>query len=69
MEWREVDRELFVALRATKVRLCGQLVDKYVIHNDWNYVAEFYAYNDEEAIKEFRDRIEKHELDRDYKII
>ena len=61
MDWRVVDRELFVALREHK--------GMYYIHNDWNYVDEFYASNDEDAIKEFRDRIEKHELERDYKII
>lgn len=61
MDWREVDRELFVALRENN--------GMYYIHNDWNYVDEFYASSDEEAIKEFRDRIAKHELARDYKII
>ena len=61
MQWREVDRELFVALREYK--------GMYYIHNDWNYVDEFYAPNDEDAIKEFRDRIAKHELKRDYKVI
>ena len=49
VDWREVDRELFVALSEFK--------GMYYIHNDWNYVDEFYAKNDKDAIKEFRDRI------------
>lgn len=61
MDWREIDRELFVALRENN--------GMYYIHNDWNYVDEFHASSDEDAIKEFRDRIAKHELARDYKII
>lgn len=69
MEWREVDRKLFVTLRAATVKVFGHLVEKYFIHNDWNYVAEFYANSDEDAIKEFRDRIEKKELDREKTII
>ena len=61
VDWREVDRELFVALREFK--------GMYYIHNDWNYVDEFYAISDERAIREFRDRIAKGELKRDYKVI
>ena len=65
MEWREVDRQCFVALRAAKVRVFGRPVEKYFIHNDWNYVDEFYADNDEAAIAEFRDRLAKNELVRE----
>jgi len=69
MDFREVDRQCFVALNQGYERLFGQKVEKYFIHNDCNYVDSFYADNDEDAIKEFRDRIAKHELARDYKII
>lgn len=67
--FREVDRELFVTLTQSYERFFGKTVEKYFIHNDWNYVDSFYAKNDEDAIKEFRDRISKGELERDYKII
>ena len=65
MEWREVDRHCFVTLRAAKIRVFGRPVEKYFIHNDWNYVDEFYADNDEAAIAEFRDRLAKNELVRE----
>ena len=65
MEWREVDREMFVALRASKIKVFGRPVEKYFIHNDWNYVDEFYADNDEAAIAEFRDRLAKNEFVRE----
>ena len=54
MEWREVDRQYFVTLSAAKVRVFGRLVEKYFIHNDWNYVDEFYADNDEAAIEDLQ---------------
>jgi hypothetical protein len=55
----ELDRELFVTLmRDDPTKYI------YYIHNDCNFVDKFYAENDANAIKEFRDRIEKHELER-----
>ena len=68
-DFREVDRQCFVALNQGYERFFGRPVVKYFIHNDCNYVDSFYANNDEDAIKEFRDRIAKGELERDYKII
>lgn len=68
-DFREVDRQCFVTLSQGYERFFGQKVEKYYIHNDCNYVDSFYADNDEAAIKEFRDRIEKGELEREHKII
>ena len=67
--FREIDRQCFVALNQGYERIFGRPVVKYYIHNDCNYVDSFYADNDDEARKEFRDRIEKGELERGYKII
>ena len=54
---KELDRELFVALyRDEPTR------HMYYITNDQMPLDRFYADNDEAAIAEFRDRIEKHEL-------
>ena len=54
---KEIDRELFVTLyRDDPTRYM------YYILNDLNFVDKFYAENDEKAIAEFRDRIDKNEL-------
>ena len=61
---REVDRELFVVLyRDEPTR------HMYYITNDQMPVDRYYADNDEDAIREFHDRLEKKELDREYTII
>ena len=61
---KELDREVFVALFRDEPSK-----HMYYITNDLNPVDRFHAFCDEDAIREFRDRIEKGELERDYKII
>ena len=59
---KEIDRELFVTLQTD-----GKYM--YYILNDLNFVAKFYAPNDNKAIEEFRDRIKCKELDRERTVI
>ena len=54
---KELDRELFVALHRDEPTR-----HTYYITNDQMPLDKFYADNDEAAIAEFRDRIDKNEL-------
>lgn len=61
MAMKEIDRELFVSLNEEN--------HMYYILNDGNFVDKYFAPSTDKAIEEFRDRLAKHELERDTKVI